>query len=247
MIIGHKYKYVFFELPKTGTTAIANELCELYSGERILKKHATFYDFQKYARPKEKSYFKFSCIRNPLDQTVSRYEKLRSGQQNPEKDIERYLKKNQNINIGTKRLLKQYNYINKHNADFKTYFLKFYKLPHLDWSLFHHKQFDFIIRFENLNEDFKTALNKLGITPVRNLPLLNKTKAKSKNNFFDYFHDSKQKKRAIFVFEPYFRYWNYEFPNKWNNKSMLSLIKGNYIIFNFLKKTSKLYWKYVRK
>ena len=72
MIISHKNKYLFVELPHTATTAIIKEFREKYDGKRILRKHAFFHDFQKIANDDEK-YFVFSCVRNPMDEVVSIY------------------------------------------------------------------------------------------------------------------------------------------------------------------------------
>lgn len=49
MVISHKYEYLFVELPRTGTTAIHNELLEKYDGQGILSKHANYRDFLKIA------------------------------------------------------------------------------------------------------------------------------------------------------------------------------------------------------
>ena len=245
MIISYKYKYIFIELPKTGSTAIANELCQYYEGEKILNKHSTYYDFIKYASADERQFFKFSCVRNPMDQVVSRYVKLKTGQQNPEKDIKRYLKKGKKINIGTTRLLKQYKYIHNEEADFEDYFLTFYRLPYFDWSLLHHRMFDYIIRFENLSEDFNLVLQKIGIHPLRELPLLNKTK--EKKDFLDYYCCPEIKKRALFVFKPYFKHYGFQFPEHWGETLRLSVSRSNDFLFYIEKIVLRFYWRYIKK
>jgi hypothetical protein len=70
MIISHIHKYLFVELPRTGSTAISRELLQNYQGVKILRKHATYFDFLKRKARREK-YFVFSGIRNPLDDAVS--------------------------------------------------------------------------------------------------------------------------------------------------------------------------------
>ena len=77
MIISDKHRYLFVELPRTATTAIAKELRENYEGHSILYKHATYEDFLRIATDEQKKYFTFSCIRNPLDDVVSIYLKYR--------------------------------------------------------------------------------------------------------------------------------------------------------------------------
>ena len=73
MIISHKHKYLFVETQETACTAIAKELCENYDGKEILWKHARYRDFLRKASPKEKKYFVFTGLRNPLDFILSRY------------------------------------------------------------------------------------------------------------------------------------------------------------------------------
>ena len=77
MIISHTHKYLFVEIPLTASYAIRHELCEYYGGVPILHKHASFPDFLQIAAPHERDYFVFATVRNPLDETVSRYCKLR--------------------------------------------------------------------------------------------------------------------------------------------------------------------------
>jgi hypothetical protein len=71
MIISHKHKFLFVELPLTASTAISRELRANYGGEKILFKHATYQDFLRVANTHEREYFVFSGLRNPLDKAVS--------------------------------------------------------------------------------------------------------------------------------------------------------------------------------
>ena len=77
MIISHQHRYLFVELPHTASTAIRRELLANYDGSSILHRHATYIDFERIASPDERSYFVFSCIRNPLDVAVTLYHRLR--------------------------------------------------------------------------------------------------------------------------------------------------------------------------
>ena len=78
MIISRKHNYVFVEMPRTGCTAVGKELLSQYGGERILRKHSTYPDFLRIATDDEKRYFVFSGVRNPLDDAVSHYFKLKT-------------------------------------------------------------------------------------------------------------------------------------------------------------------------
>ena len=45
MVIDHRYKFIFVELPLTATSAISKEIREQYGCEPFLNKHATYDDF----------------------------------------------------------------------------------------------------------------------------------------------------------------------------------------------------------
>ena len=83
MVISHLHRYVYVEVPRTGSSAISRELRENYDGEQILRKHATYRDFLREATEDEQSYFTFSGVRNPLDVAVTRYVHLTRNPKEP--------------------------------------------------------------------------------------------------------------------------------------------------------------------
>ena len=119
MVISHEHRYLFVELPHTGSTAIHAELCSNYTGENILHKHAYYHEFLKVASSEEKKYFAFSGLRNPLDEAVSIFFKYKTNHGNYINP--RQMKKNGGwVN---KRDLVRYHYIKDNNADFPLYFV----------------------------------------------------------------------------------------------------------------------------
>ena len=78
MIISHKYKFLFIGLPFSASSAITKELNKEYEGKPLLRKHSLYQEFLKIANDKEKKYFVFAVLRNPLDITVTVYEKMKS-------------------------------------------------------------------------------------------------------------------------------------------------------------------------
>ena len=222
MIISHKHKYVFIEFPQTGSSAVATELISQYDGERILYKHALYSDFLREATFEEKGYFTFSTIRHPMDVVVSKYLKYKNNHEN-------YLKKkvkNGRLRKVISRYLerKRYLYVKDNNADFETYFLKFYKVPYASWSIVDHRCFDYIMRFEKLDEEFDKVLNFLGIEKTRPLRKFNQTKKENKH-FSAYYKSERVKQRAIQIFTPYMRAWDYDFNFK-ENKRLLEKREG---------------------
>ncbi len=237
MIISHKHKYLFVELPHTGSTAIRRELRQQYDGIPILFKHATYYDFQRIASQKEKEYFVFSGIRNPLDEAVSLYFKYKTDHEARFSES-RKIEKNRLVRS---LALKKFNFIKDHNADFPTYFMKHYWRPYNSWSSLSHKDFDFVIRFENLSQDFAQALQLIGLEPKRPLPVVNRTGAR-KENYLSYYSPEIQS-RASRVFGPYMQQWGYEFPPQWNHQPVPW---WNQLEFSLWSQAGLLYWKYIR-
>ncbi len=228
MVISDSYKYIYVELYFTGTTSIRNELIELYQGKAILKKHAKYHTFLQTASKDQKNYFVFSGIRNPMDMVVSEYLKLKND------PYERFKKEGSSDH----KKAKIYKKINTENLSFQQYFKENYKLPYDNWSSLSHSKFDYIIKFENIQNDFREVLERLNIPQKRPLPVRNKTK--EKEHFLNYYTPEIREK-AIFIFGPFMKKWGYSFPAEWNVKKVSWLSE---LLFNALKIVRNVYWKF---
>jgi len=243
MIISHKHKYVFVELPQTASSAIAKELKASYDGEEILFKHALYRtDFKKQATEEELSYKVISGLRNPMDICVSNYFKFKTDHENRYSQprlmkhglLRRYIMRWWNV--------RQYKNIMGKNESFEEFFMRAYSIPYASWSILEHDNFDYIIRFESLQSDFDKALEILGIEKVRDIPVANKTAEKTKV-FWDYYESDKAKRRAKFIFGPYLKRWNYDFPESWNN---IKVPWYSFAMYNFFNVLRKIFWIYLR-
>ena len=78
MIVSETHKYAFIQFPHSGCTAIGRELVDHYGGEPVLWKHAMHHDFLRWAGNRADRFFLFSSIRDPMEEVVSVYHKLRS-------------------------------------------------------------------------------------------------------------------------------------------------------------------------
>jgi hypothetical protein len=96
------------------------------------------------------------------------------------------------------------------------------------------------MRFENLSADFENALSRIGIEPVRPLPVANKTAGRSRD-FWSYFDDS-IRGRAVWVSGPYFERWGYEFPEDWD----AHVPAASRVTLGAVNGPRKLYWRYLR-
>jgi hypothetical protein len=237
MIISHRHRYLFVELPHTASTAIRRELLASYDGSPILHKHATYVDFERTANAVERSYFVFSCIRNPLDATVTQYHRCRSRDLHSVENRQggRDLLRHWLIEKRMRALVKNA------RGDFASFFRRSYRFPHSDWSSLSHRDFDFVIRYENLQEDFGRVLELLGIERKRLLPWVNETPGKGRE--FSLYYTPEIIARARWVFGPYMQEWGYEFPVAWGDESVHWLCHLEHRIIIIIR---NFYWRHVR-
>lgn len=238
MIVSHKHRYVFVEVPHTGSMAISAELIENYDGESILRKHATYRDFLRQATPDQRKYFAFAAVRNPLDLVVSRYFRMKMKARplmgNPEW-IARH------GSVAQKMDLRVDQWIERTGADFERFLLHWYRLPFDSWTSLDQKRYDVVLRFESLVDDFDRALRKIGIEPLRQLPSSNVTPGRERN-WLQYYTPA-ARRRATWVFGPYMEQWGYRFPPEWGDVhpplASKMLMRGARVL-------RSIYWRFLR-
>lgn len=261
MIISNEHRYVFVELPRTGSTAIRKELVSQYGGRKILSKHSTYRDFLRVADADEKRYFVFSGIRNPLDDAVSHYFKLKTNHHGRYTDPHRrrYRLGNTGADVFRDTGLnrrgerpprrhpteladnRRFDFIQRHDADFPAFFRRYHWLPYDNWSRLSHRALDYVVRFEHLSDDFATALNMIGLELRRPLPVTNRTEDKGDDYLAYYTADIIP--RAKFVYGPYMRKWGYEFPPEWGDAPSPSWHRW---LYEALGVPRTLYWTRLR-
>jgi hypothetical protein len=134
-----------------------------------------------------------------------------------------------------------YRYLTTTDADFSTFFLHFYRLPYDTWASLDHRQFDFVMHFERLAEDFEQALRRMGLEPVRPLPARNVTGARERD--FASYYSPAARRRALRVFGPYMRRWGYTFPPDWQLPQPSPLHDLSYTAFS---RVARTYWAHIR-
>lgn len=211
MVISHEYKYVFIEVPQTASTAITAELRQHYGGERTLHKHANYSQCCRAWPEVRGNYFTFAAVRNPLDQVVSYYTKLKTNHRGNYTDPTRFQR---NGGWVPELQLEHYEFIQKNDADFASFFREFYSRVFHEWVLLGHGQFDFVMRFENIREDFATVLRTLGLCPVRPLPVVNPTE--EKKHFLNYYPPEIRALVARYM-GPFLKKWGYGLPSEWGD------------------------------
>jgi hypothetical protein len=135
----------------------------------------------------------------------------------------------------------QYRFVESTDADFSTFFLKFYRLPYDTWASLDHARFNHVMRFEQLAEDFDAVLRKLGIEPVRRLPIRNTTRQRDRT--FESYYSLAARRRAFRIMRPYMERWGYEFPADWEVESPRPVDRARYALYSVF---ARAYWKHLR-
>jgi len=210
MIISHKYRYLFVEVPHTGSHSIASELIDFYAGERILRKHANLTQFMAQATPDERKYFIFGTVRNPLDAALTDYYKLESNHREQFTNPAMLMSNGGHV---TAQHLKEFELVHRQGASFPEFLKAFRKKVYHNWFLVGASRFDYVLRFENLSTDYARLIQLLGIELVRDLPHVNPTKKKARD--FQAAYPPEMHAFVARYYGPFMRRWGYEFPESW--------------------------------
>lgn len=205
MIVSHKIRYLFIEIPLTGSWAIRHELCDLYDGESILHKHATYPEFRREVGAAANDYFVFATVRNPFDEVVSRYFKLKTDHKGVFSE-----EAHADALVSDYSDLKKYEFIHRTDASFEDFFRKYHNRTFGGMIDLTSKRYDYVIRYENLQEGFSEVLQTLGIKQKRPVPVSNKTKGRDVN--WTTYYTPEVEEQAAKVFGPFCRKWGYDLP-----------------------------------
>jgi chondroitin 4-sulfotransferase 11 len=176
-MIDDKHKFIFIHIPKTGGTSIEKAFKKRIKGGH---KHLTLFDYENELKTEIEKYFVFSVIRNPWDRLVS-YWKYRQGKRHAPIDgklneFDKWLKFISSLDL---------NNLNGKTA--RGNIPDFRMGLDLQFNSLLNKKNEIninLIRFENLQEDFNTICDKIGI-PQQQLPHKNKTKHKHYTEYYD--------------------------------------------------------------
>ena len=180
-MISHKHKCIFIHIPKTAGSSIeqildpqaAADLDALGGG---LTAH---HNLQGADYPDFPEYFKFTVVRNPWDRVVSAYfYDINMSARNES----RFLERDVIARLGpTKTGFCEF--ITKHFRDLTHDRHRLHYIPQYKW-INTDGDFDYVCRFENLQGDFNTVCDKIGI-PRKVLPHTNKTKHAHYTEYYD--------------------------------------------------------------
>ena len=238
MIISHKHKFIFIGLPFSASSAISKELHLQYKGEPFLRKHSLYHELDKCLIKKKREYFVFAVLRNPMDIAITVYEKMRVNSKGNFNNSKLYV---ENGGYITREQRRAFNFIHENNATFQQYFKEFFQIPYDNLASLTIHNCDYTIRYENIAEDYLTALNKTGVHNPRPLPFANQTAGKKKN-ILEYYTDDVRDK-AVFVFGPFLEKYNYSFPESWGDVRVSIKSRILFMLAAFFRRLKQKYFK----
>ena len=163
-MISHKHKFIFIEVPKTGTTTICSILSDNFDAVQPYK-HLDIVQYKEKFPKETSSYFKFSFVRNPWSRVVSLYYRNEGIQKKNEMTFVEFVDW---IQLATDTCT--YPTPKKNMIDF--------------FKIDNELKIDFIGKFENLQQDFNIVCDKIGISHQK-LPHKNKSKHKHYTEYYD--------------------------------------------------------------
>ena len=180
MFINHKHKFIFIHIPKTAGTSIRNSFDMNGYDKKVVRKsypHSRCSEVKEYCGEKIwDEYFKFSFVRNPFDRFVSTYF---------------YFKDYGRDNFGdmlTGYIVNRFSSFEDFTKNFINIPSKLFAYPHFNeqvcWTS--NMDFDFIGRFENVEEDFKTICKKIE-KPYRRMP--HHKRSRNRKHYTEYYND----------------------------------------------------------
>jgi hypothetical protein len=211
MIVSDKHKFVFVELPRTGTTAIRRVMLDEFEGNEVLFRHAPYSQYLMRIKKSETGYSVIGTKRNPLDRTVSLFLKMKNDQQ---EYFSKRLQLRKGWSINKWLMLRIFRFVRQEGTTFEMFLDRYYGImPYDDWASMDNVHYDYTIRFENIEEDFNRIMQSIG---VEQPPILPKANVTSKQQEYTAFYDTPQLRiKAQRIFGMYMKTMNYDFPGDW--------------------------------
>ena len=205
LVISHVHKYLFIETPRTASSAISAELRENYAGEKILHKHANYSDIPRGIRRELGEYVVFAGVRNPLDDAASLFQKLLTNHKGAYSDPTQWVENGGWVNSRLRRLFRL---VHSPGGTFLSFLQHAFPQTYCSRICLNKRHCDTFIRFENLQADFTSVLDCIGISQKRKIPQRNVTAGK--RTYSEYYDQSPETTLQIAkTFGPFMIEWGY--------------------------------------
>lgn len=227
-VFSERYNYIFFANPQTASKAIAKTLIDKVDGKQMPEKEITR-DGNLLVRKHHASYsqlveadlmsaakldgmFKFTCVRDPFDQLVSKYLKHCERLKNDETSYP-WLKKAKRGTIGVDEATVKNRGFALWLLHLRERYVKTSKIEDNIMDFLDHA--DLVLRFESLSDGFAEFLKRVGIEESIPIVEFNVTEAraeapKKKRNYAD-FYDPASVKLVETMYAPVIERFGYRF------------------------------------
>ena len=102
------------------------------------------------------------------------------------------------------------------------------------------ENYNYIIRVENLQDDFSAVLDKIGISQVREVPRYNVSTKEEKD--LDSYYPPHLRKKAVRILGPMMDFMGYTFPDHWEVSSSPVMSQ---LYFNSVRQLASFFWDHV--
>lgn len=197
-MISHDKKFLYVHINKCGGTSIINALNPYFND--LSCKHFTLKDYYDLlGKEKFKEYYKFAVVRNPFDKLASFYMYIKRKNSWLPKEM------NKISNINT---FEQFVYsLPKLYEKRKLFGIAI--ISQTDWLTVNNKiSIDHVIKFKNINDEFKTLIKKYKINTE--LSVLNKNPRKQLHEGYKKEYNKKMKDIVLDVYAKDFENFNFK-------------------------------------
>ncbi|WP_428398091.1 sulfotransferase family 2 domain-containing protein [Marinobacter salarius] len=239
-IICREHRLLFLMAPRTGCTAVGSVLMEELGGEwlpaedildkkgqfLVQKKHSTLNQLLKHkiiSQQERSGLTTFTAVRNPFDSLVSLYFKMHRGYQGELSDPNSWVHKVPGY-ADDLRIIRELTFdqwLNRFYPDLPFYLknktanairrsgkLVLGRQSHVEDAFVH--GVDFVMKFENLQQDFSHVLKMAGIRNPPVIPMINTTDARSEKDYRALYTPKTRRKVEVYK-EGVLREFEYEF------------------------------------
>ncbi len=164
MIISHRHRFVYVQVPQTGSTALGDWMIEHLDGLDVLRKHTTLAEARRVLGVHIEGYLVVASVRDSIDQFVSSFYKIVRDREaegvEPGRSASRAARTSW-ASSGAPTL-----------DDYVTTFVRRVHAPAWVACI---RRADLVIRYEQFDADVGEMARRLGVTDVPPVPVMNTT------------------------------------------------------------------------
>ena len=209
MIISHRHRFIFVQVPQTGCTAIGSYLLDNVDCESVISKHTTIETAYHQLDHDVRSYAVVASVRNPIDQVMSSFYKLKSDHHG---ELEAAADDG-GASIKANRM-ERLEWAADPAHGFDDYVLTFLRKPYAPIWLGSMRRADQLLRFESLADDFDRARAALGCPDGPPLAYANRTSRPRDDLQIDAV-SGPARAQLLRMCGPFMREWGYSEPDGW--------------------------------